>query len=628
NQLATELKSHFSRGCQDIIKKLEIKVKKGLLAPDQLELNDNEPTILNFARLNGLLENPRKVLPVSTSAPAFVSFSERELLPLLWKSNVIKAKLVEMSGRPDMNLKFMEWWLSDQEPGRLTSELLTTVGRGRSEGGNQQGYQRSTKIWSFTDVRAHLETLRSDGFDPAQYNKSGYVLRGGISTNGFLIHVQAHKVKELQRVRYRKIAIPSRLTSTLGGTDDFLQEVRHVIRTPEDVARLWPCDPRDIKIVGIDPGQACVFGASALLPSSGLAHPSQHIDKEKTLADTALESAPANRAIDPATSATVSSSFGINSATALTPYRFAVAIATSGGVSSVPPSDAPILASKTASSSSKEAVVYHNMSVKSKAIYQPIFKFRKWLNDGKNDQPEGEQSIQDIESNMPAMRGADANFDELTEYINKHQSQLHAFYGRRYQKHAWDSRRAMEAEYAAAADQLLKMVGGSIGEKRKPDSNVLFGIGLGKFSSSSGLTSLHSSFETYLIKLLRSLGYVVVGCNEFYTSKKCPDCENFVCEVQIRILYCENCRTYFHRDQLAGNNIANVLQSYVLRQERPKYLQPVDAKGSLIWKTGTVTGTSTNTGTGTGTSSCSGSGSVSGSNSNSRTPARRKRCTQ
>ncbi|KAF9557301.1 hypothetical protein EC968_007698, partial [Mortierella alpina] len=123
---------------------------------------------------------------------------------------------------------------------------------------------------------------------------------------------------------------------------------------------------------------------------------------------------------------------------------------------------------------------------------------------------------------------------------------------------------------------------------------------------------------------LRSLGYVVVGCNEFYTSKKCPNCENFVCEVQIRILYCENCRTYFDRDQLAGNNIANVMQSYVLRQERPKYLQPVDAKGSLIWKTGTVTGTSTAAGTGTG--SCSGSGS--GSNSNSRTPARRKRCTQ
>lgn len=74
-----------------------------------------------------------------------------------------------------------------------------------------------------------------------------------------------------------------------------------------------------------------------------------------------------------------------------------------------------------------------------------------------------------------------------------------------------------------------------------------------------------------------------MGVNEHYTSKKCPNCRNFVCQVKIRILYCTTCLTYFHRDVLAGNNIANILQSHVQRQERPHYLQPVDEQGRLIW---------------------------------------------
>ncbi|KAG0372471.1 hypothetical protein BGX24_000200, partial [Mortierella sp. AD032] len=69
---------------------------------------------------------------------------------------------------------------------------------------------------------------------------------------------------------------------------------------------------------------------------------------------------------------------------------------------------------------------------------------------------------------------------------------------------------------------------------------VVIGIGLGDFSSKTRLTSLHGSFISYFVGTARALGYIVVGRNEFYTSKKCP--------------------------------------------RRPRYLQPVDAKGHYPWE--------------------------------------------
>ncbi|KAG0195025.1 hypothetical protein BGX33_004499, partial [Mortierella sp. NVP41] len=61
--------------------------------------------------------------------------------------------------------------------------------------------------------------------------------------------------------------LPPRITSTLGGTDYYLSEIRNVVSTSEDIAKLWDCAPEQIKILGIDLGQAFVVGASALLPS-------------------------------------------------------------------------------------------------------------------------------------------------------------------------------------------------------------------------------------------------------------------------------------------------------------------------------------------------------------------------
>ena len=77
----------------------------------------------------------------------------------------------------------------------------------------------------------------------------------------------------------------------------------------------------------------------------------------------------------------------------------------------------------------------------------------------------------------------------------------------------------------------------------------------------------------------------MVGVNEFYTSKKCPTCKEFVAQTEnIRRLYCPKCEKYLHRDVMAGHNMCNALRSHLESGERPDYLQPVDAEGNHLWK--------------------------------------------
>ena len=76
----------------------------------------------------------------------------------------------------------------------------------------------------------------------------------------------------------------------------------------------------------------------------------------------------------------------------------------------------------------------------------------------------------------------------------------------------------------------------------------------------------------------------MVGVNEFYTSKKCPVCEEFVGQVDMRRFYCSKCKAYMHRDVMAGHNMANVVRGHLLAQQRPCYLQPRDVDGNYPWE--------------------------------------------
>ncbi|KAG0007591.1 hypothetical protein BGZ82_005274, partial [Podila clonocystis] len=98
-----------------------------------------------------------------------------------------------------------------------------------------------------------------------------YLLRGSIKTDGHKVQLLAFKLRELQSVRYRRYPeakLPPRLQSTVGGVDYYLSEIRNIIRSPEDIVRIFGCPGNKLKILALDLGQACIVGSSLLLPKS------------------------------------------------------------------------------------------------------------------------------------------------------------------------------------------------------------------------------------------------------------------------------------------------------------------------------------------------------------------------
>ncbi|KAF9346559.1 hypothetical protein BGX26_001918 [Mortierella sp. AD094] len=162
------------------------------------------------------------------------------------------------------------------------------------------------------------------------------------------------------------------------------------------------------------------------------------------------------------------------------------------------------------------------------------------------------ESIAHAESNLPPLRGPGASVVEYVKKLEEVEEQLSEFCG-------------------------------SLGKKLNPTNPVLIGVGLGQFKSTGRLSSLHSTFLDYFIPLAQSLGYIVVGLNEYYTSKKCPDCQNFVAQVTLRELYCPDCERYHRRDVMAAENMSRIVRGYLAEQKRPRYLQPKTADGRYPW---------------------------------------------
>ncbi|OAQ28175.1 hypothetical protein K457DRAFT_587467 [Linnemannia elongata AG-77] len=409
--------------------------------------------------------NTRRIAPMSSSKDGFVSFSEREIICLFWKRPMIKAKILELVTPVFPGCLALDdvttIWLRDQEPGFVIKSLLCDVApvglTSRQRG--KAGYRAAIKLMTIPEIKDHLSTIRQPDFDPGSYATKGYLLRGSIRTNGFSIQLAAFKLKELQAVRYRRFPedrLPSRLTTTVGGLDYYLMEIRNIARTKEDVMELWPnCAPDQIKILSVDLGQAYVVGAYASLPNS--------------TCDTIK-----------GTSQNASTAMDISTVSNLAPV--------------------------TMLSSSPQPQVFYNLSVKQKAVSQPTFKFRRWTEDQKKLVPAGAaKSVQDIESDLPPLRGQDASVVDYVEEIQVVEDQLQEFYNgsnMRYQRHSFDASRAREEEFRTIADRLLSMIGGSVGAKRSEDDMVVIAIGLGQFASRSGLSSLHGTFFAFFVCLV------------------------------------------------------------------------------------------------------------------------------
>ncbi|TPX40187.1 hypothetical protein SeMB42_g06106 [Synchytrium endobioticum] len=141
---------------------------------------------------------------------------------------------------------------------------------------------------------------------------------------------------------------------------------------------------------------------------------------------------------------------------------------------------------------------------------------------------------------------------------------------KKYKRKRWDADKAKRGELDRVLEGIVNMVDESMGHKLSDGKKVIVAIGMGDFSSTQ---SRHGMFIRYLIQL-RPLGYAIVGVNEYFTSKKCPCCQEFVEMPTMKRLYCRGCNKWYHRDVMAADNMVNIVRGYLEHDERPTYLKP------------------------------------------------------
>ncbi|KAF8929022.1 hypothetical protein BGZ47_001320 [Haplosporangium gracile] len=215
------------------------------------------------------------------------------------------------------------------------------------------GHRATVKLLSLSEIGAHLDVVKDKNLDPLKYalrrDKRRYVLRGSIRTDGFRVQLLAFKLRELQDVRYRRMpedCLLKRLTSTVRDTDYYLQEIRNVITSQEDIERYWPGKKiEDIRTLTLDGGQDCIFRAFAHLPAELSTKPKGN---EPVKNDLPMEGVIVTNQ-QPAVEAVVQDPSLLTTAQEST-------------------TSAPGLLPRP---------IFYNLAVKSIAVYQPNFRFRR-----------------------------------------------------------------------------------------------------------------------------------------------------------------------------------------------------------------------------------------------------------
>ncbi|KAK3841254.1 MAG: hypothetical protein J3R72DRAFT_491720 [Linnemannia gamsii] len=162
-------------------------------------------------------------------------------------------------------------------------------------------------------------------------------------------------------------------------------------------------------------------------------------------------------------------------------------------------------------------------SVKHKAVHQPIFRHRRWLENEKAVIPEGEEeSVADIETRLSPLRGQSAS---AINYVDE-----------------------------AIVERLLNVVGGSLGRRIEDNEDmdpILIGVGLNQFPSKSKLSSLHSIFLSYYIRTWAPWA--------MWWSR------------------------YYYRDVMVAQDICEIVLYRLKNFEGPRHQQPLAADGAYPW---------------------------------------------
>ncbi|KAI8349515.1 hypothetical protein B0O80DRAFT_501243 [Mortierella sp. GBAus27b] len=218
------------------------------------------------------------------------------------------------------------------------------------------------------------------------------------------------------------------------------------------------------------------------------------------------------------------------------------------------------------------------VKIKKSFLYSPYVKFRSALETQKR-----ELGITQLEHDIPAF--SRENLKDYLTYMTKPSgifptvlARIMDFYkGSWYLKKSWDCRKATAACLDLAIKGILRMAEINEGQKKNQKRRqVVFCIGLGSFDARKGLPSKHTGLLKRLITRVKSIGYVVVGAHEFFTSAKCPrpGCTAFVFGKGNRSKHCPSCHQFFDRDAIGSENLARVCQGQLQNQKRPDKYKP------------------------------------------------------
>ncbi|KAG0247523.1 hypothetical protein DFQ27_001892, partial [Actinomortierella ambigua] len=247
----------------------------------------------------------------------------------------------------------------------------------------------------------------------------------------------------------------------------------------------------------------------------------------------------------------------------------------------------------------------YTIKAKTKAAYQPTNKARreaeavkaastmtvltpvpntpKTFIESKEGVQQYELSLSTLETDtVSRIREEDGvNYTRLTGYYNKHG---------RHQKREAQASRARKGEFDVLTNHILTAMGTH--RSQDPHQRGLILIGTGGFCATSRghQTSLHGSFLRHFLPRARGLGYLVMGIDEYYTSRRCPRCKrtgsgehDFVGYVGWRAVHCVLCQTWYHRDLLAASNMVEAGRYYLQHLSRPEYLLPIAPDGKKVF---------------------------------------------
>ena len=208
-----------------------------------------------------------------------------------------------------------------------------------------------------------------------------------------------------------------------------------------------------------------------------------------------------------------------------------------------------------------------NWTIKTKALTQPAQNFTHYLEEKKKKQAPW---VYEQEKDMERRPG------ESPEHYQKRYNDIYfklsGFYNSRAVKKAsHDKDNAQRSEYDIAVSQILKMLGLCPNRRMDPSRNpVVFCFGDAQW----GRTGVWDSFETHLIQILRSIGVPCIFQSEYLTSQKCCCCgaQTAFAGKLYRVKYCKDCEKHLHRDIMAAENMAKILECILKGEVRPAYL--------------------------------------------------------